>query len=284
MPNKSGLGYVDYVLFGDDGVPLAVIEAKKTGVDPRVGKNQAKLYADCLEKQYNFRPLIFYTNGFQYYMWDDTSYPEREVSGIFTKNDLDWLIYKKKNQKPLKSVYIRDEITNRVYQKMAIQAVCDTLQLGHRKSLLVMATGSGKTRVSISTVDVLANKGWVKNVLFLADRRELVKQAKKNFKAHMPNLCFRISSSIRLIFFHIKRIQSSNLNSITICKCLSHFIKKYIHNFSCFILLKSCFIFEPLDQFKFVQLKLLFKFKSSLQICITLSVIFSILLSKCYKS
>ena len=188
MPNKEKIGYADYVLFGDDGKPLAVIEAKKTSKDPRIGKQQAKLYADCLEKQYNKRPVIFYTNGFDYYLWDDDAYPERKVSGFYTKEELEWLHFKNRNRKPLHSPYIKDEITNRAYQKMAIQNVCDVLDKGHRKALLVMATGSGKTRTAISLVDVLINKGWVKNALFLADRTALVRQAKKNFKMHLPDL------------------------------------------------------------------------------------------------
>lgn len=188
MQNNSGIGYADYVLYGDDGRPLAVIEAKKTSIDPRVGKQQAKLYADCLEQEYDVRPIIFYTNGFEYYLWDDINYPERQVSGIYTKSELEWLIYKRINKKSLKSPYIKDEITNRPYQKMAVQAVCDALEKGHRKALLVMATGSGKTRTAISIVDVLYHKGWVKNVLFLADRTALVKQAKKNFKNLLPEL------------------------------------------------------------------------------------------------
>ncbi len=188
MPNKEGIGFVDYVLYGDDGKPLAVVEAKKTSVDPRVGKQQAKLYADCLEAEWKFRPIIFYTNGFDYYLWDDATYPERHVSGIFTKKELEWTVHKRRNKKTLGSPYIKDEITNRHYQKMAIQAVCDTLDKGHRKALLVMATGSGKTRTAISMVDVLVNKGWCKNVLFLADRTALVKQAKKNFKNLLPEL------------------------------------------------------------------------------------------------
>lgn len=188
MPNSKGVGFVDYVLYGNDGKPLAVVEAKKTSVDPRVGKQQAKLYADCLEVEFGFRPIIFYTNGFEYHLWDDASYPARKVSGIFALEELEWLVYKRKNKKSLDSVYIRDDISNRPYQKMAIQAVCDTLQKGHRKALLVMATGSGKTRTAISAVDVLINKGWVKNILFLADRIALVRQAKKNFKNLLPEL------------------------------------------------------------------------------------------------
>lgn len=188
MPNQAGIGYVDYVLFGDNGKPLAVIEAKKTSVNPRVGQIQAQRYTDCLENQYNVRPVIFYTNGFEYYLWDDKSYPERMVSGLYTKEELEWLHFKRDNKSSLKDPIINDEITNRHYQKMAITAVCDTLQKGNRKALLVMATGSGKTRTAISAVDVLIKRGWVKNILFLADRTALVKQAKKNFKALLPEL------------------------------------------------------------------------------------------------
>lgn len=188
MPNNQEKGYVDYVLYGDDGKALAIIEAKRTSKDSRIGKQQAKLYADCIEKETGFRPIIFYTNGYDYYLWDDKSYPERRVSGIYTKDELEWLTYKRTNKSSLHAVNIKDEITNRIYQKMAIQAVCDTFQKGNRKALLVMATGSGKTRTAISLVDVLQTKGWVKNVLFLADRTALVRQAKKNFKNLLPNL------------------------------------------------------------------------------------------------
>lgn len=188
MPNQAELGFVDYVLFGDNGKPLAVIEAKKTSVNPRVGQIQAQRYADCLEKQYKVRPAIFYTNGFEYYLWEDTSYPERLVSGLYTKEELEWLHFKRNNQASLKDPIINDAITNRYYQKMAITALCDTLEKGNRKALLVMATGSGKTRTAISAVDVLIRRGWVKNILFLADRTALVKQAKKNFKSLLPEL------------------------------------------------------------------------------------------------
>ncbi|MBN2657183.1 MAG: DEAD/DEAH box helicase family protein [Spirochaetales bacterium] len=188
MPNSSGTGFVDYVLYGDDGKPLALIEAKRTSIDPRQGKDQAKLYADCLEQKYNHRPIIFYTNGFEYYIWDDLIYPERRVSGIYTKADLEWTTYKRTNKKSLNTVEINDDITNRTYQKLAIQAVCDTFEKRHRKALLVMATGSGKTRTAISLVDVLLKKGWIKNILFLADRITLVKQAKNNFSNLLPDL------------------------------------------------------------------------------------------------
>lgn len=188
MPNQAGFGYIDYVLFGDRGKPLAIIEAKKTSINPRMGQIQAQRYADCLEKQYNFRPVIFYTNAFEYFLWDDLGYPERIVSGIYTKDELEWLHYKRNNKLPLKNLTINDEISNRHYQKMAITAVCDTFEKGNRKALLVMATGSGKTRTAISIVDVLVKRSWVKNILFLADRKALVKQAKRNFKTLLPEL------------------------------------------------------------------------------------------------
>lgn len=188
MPNQAKTGFVDYVLYADNGKPLAVIEAKKTSVNPRMGQIQAQRYADCLEKQYKVRPIIFYTNGFEYYLWEDRSYPERLVSGVYTKEELEWLHFKRQNKLHLKNPDINDDITNRHYQKMAIKAVCDTLEKGSRKALLVMATGSGKTRTAISIVDVMIKRGWAKNILFLADRTALVKQAKKNFKALLPEL------------------------------------------------------------------------------------------------
>lgn len=188
MPNQSGKGFIDYVLFGDDAKPLAVVEAKKTSIDPKMGRVQAERYADCLEKQFGVRPVIFYTNGFDYYLWDDQNYPERIVSGLYTKEELLWMIYKREHKQSLKNPQIKDEITNRHYQKMAINSVSDALNRGNRKTLLVMATGSGKTRTAISIVDVLINRGWIKNALFLADRKALVKQAKKSFKNMLPQL------------------------------------------------------------------------------------------------
>ena len=186
----SGKGKADYVLYGDNGVPLAVIEAKKLDIDPLIGKNQAKEYADALEKKYDVRPIIFFTNGLDYYIWDDLNYPERQVSSIYSKKDLEKLIFRRGNKKPLKNVStdIKDEITNRVYQKEAVVRVTEALEKGYRKMLLVMATGSGKTRTAASIVDILTRYNWVKNILFLADRTALVKQAKNSFKEYLPNL------------------------------------------------------------------------------------------------
>lgn len=186
MPNAHNLGFADYVLFGSNGIPLAVIEAKKTSVSPSKGKHQAELYADCLEAQYGVRPVIYYTNGFQTYIIDGLGYPSRRLYGFHTENDLERLV-QKRGRRDITDYSINDDITDRYYQKMAVKAVCEHYNGKHRKGLLVMATGTGKTRVAISLVDVLKRNDWVKNVLFLADRTSLVKQAHKSFVKLLPN-------------------------------------------------------------------------------------------------
>ena len=188
MPTSSGSGFVDYVLYGNNGKPLAVVEAKKSSVDPKVGQQQAKLYADCLECRYNQRPIIFFTNGYETYLWDDVNHPERKVSGIFTKEELQLMVDRRHMMTPVVSSDINDEISSRPYQKEAILRVCESIDKKQRKMLLVMATGTGKTRTAISIVDVLAKHNYVKNILFLADRKALVKQAKNNFSQLLPNL------------------------------------------------------------------------------------------------
>lgn len=168
MPNNEGTGYVDYVLFGENGLPLAVVEAKKTSVDARVGQNQAKLYADCIEAEHHQRPIIYYTNGYEIYMWDDKEYAPRRVSGFYTQDELQLLIDRRKNKQSLLHVYIDPNIAGREYQLEAIKSVCETFEEGHRKALLVMATGTGKTRTAISIAKVLTEQNWAKNILFLA--------------------------------------------------------------------------------------------------------------------
>ena len=186
MPNAHGVGYVDYVLFGGNGKPLAVVEAKRASVSPIKGKHQAELYADCLEKQYGVRPVIYYTNGFSTYIIDGLGYPPRRLYSFHTASDLELMI-QQRSRKDISDFSVKEHITDRAYQKMAIKAVCEHLNKKHRKALLVMATGTGKTRVSISLVDVLMRNGWVKNVLFLADRTSLVGQAHKNFVKLLPS-------------------------------------------------------------------------------------------------
>lgn len=182
------MGYVDYVLFGKDGLPLAVVEAKRAGKDPNSGRKQAVLYADCLERKFGRRPMMFTTNGFDTYFWDDQSAPQRKVSGIFSKEDLQKLMNRREERQELMEISIDDKITDRYYQKEAIRAVCGQIQQGFRKHLLVMATGTGKTRTASSLVDVLSRGKWVTNILFLADRTALVKQAKDDFKNYLPDM------------------------------------------------------------------------------------------------
>jgi len=188
MPNPEGKGYADYVLYGRDGLPQAVIEAKRTSKDPKTGTQQAKLYADCLERMTGQRPIMFTTNGFETYFWDDVTSPQRKVSGIFSKADLEKLMNRRRERLPLNEIPIDDKITDRYYQKEAIRAVCESIESGHRKALLVMATGTGKTRTASSLTDVLSRGGYVTNTLFLADRRALVGQAKDEFKKHLPDM------------------------------------------------------------------------------------------------
>ena len=186
MPSDSGVGFVDYVLWGQDGKPLALVEAKRTKVNPQTGKRQAELYADCLEAEFGRRPLIFYTNGFEHWFWDDANYPARKVSGFLKHDALQTIIQRRQTQKPLASIAVNPDISDRYYAERAIRRVCESFETDkQRKALLVMATGSGKTRMAIALSDVLMRGGWVKRVLFLADRTSLVKQATDAFKEHL---------------------------------------------------------------------------------------------------
>ena len=188
MPNVPGEGFVDYVLRGDDGKPLALVEAKRTRKDPRIGQQQAKLYADCLEKQYGQRPIIFYTNGYDHWIWDDTRHPPRPIQGFLKKDELALMIQRRSTRKALAPEDIDRVIVERFYQHRAIRRVAEAFERDkQRKALLVMATGAGKTRTVIALADLLMRANWVKRVLFLADRNALVKQAANAFKAHLPN-------------------------------------------------------------------------------------------------
>jgi len=194
MPNKPGIGYADYVLWGDDGKPLAVVEAKKTTADPQVGQQQAKLYADCLEQMHGQRPIIFTSNGYATWMWDDTAYPPRRVAGFYKKDELARLILRRTQRQALDVAEVKDAIVERYYQKRAIGSIARQFTEVQRKALLAMATGTGKTRTAIALVDVLQRAGWVKRALFLADRVSLVNQACNAFKAHLPE-----SSPVNLV-------------------------------------------------------------------------------------
>lgn len=195
--NPNGKGFVDYVLWDDNGMPLAVIEAKRTTKDIEVGKHQAFSYANCLEKMYQQRPIIFYTNGYETKIWEDTLYSTpRRVHGFYTKDELKWLIQKRKTIKDLRKATVNKDIAGRAFQMEAIRRISESFVADRennicgnkRRALLVMATGSGKTRTAAALVDVLFKNNWVKRVLFLADRNALVTQAKKNFSEYCPEL------------------------------------------------------------------------------------------------
>ncbi len=184
----SGRGFVDYMLWGDDGRPLGIVEAKRKSRDPREGLQQAKLYADCLERQYGQRPVIFYSNGYDHWIWDDTQYPPRRVQGFYKKDELELLIQRRSTRRKLAEATINSDIVERHYQTRGIRRIAESFEHDHdRKALLVMATGAGKTRTVIALSDLLMRCNWAKRVLFLADRVALVNQAVNAFKRHLPD-------------------------------------------------------------------------------------------------
>lgn len=193
MPTTSGKGYADYVLFSRGGKPLAVIEAKATCRAITEGRHQATLYADCLEKRYGVRPVIYYTNGFTTKVIDGMGYPDRDVISFHSMDDLERLI-QKRGRAEIKDVTIKEEITDRPYQQTAIKRIVEWFNAKHRRGLLVLATGTGKTRVSISLCDILMRNDWVKTVLFLADRTALVGQAHSAYEALLPSVSMSVLS------------------------------------------------------------------------------------------
>lgn len=187
MPNQTGKGFVDYVLWGDDGKPLGIVEAKRVLRDAREGQRQAELYADALEHKYNQRPVIFYSNGYEHWIWDDQRYPPRAIQGFLKKDELELIIQRRSTLKPLMRENINQAIVERYYQTRAIRRITEAFEKDKlRKALLVMATGSGKTRTIIALSDLLMRANWAKRILFLADRVALVNQAVGSFKQFLP--------------------------------------------------------------------------------------------------
>ncbi len=187
MPNPTGEGFADYVLWGADGKPLAVVEAKATRHDPAKGRQQAKLYADCLEQMHGQRPVTFYTNGYEHWIWDDTAHPPREVAGFYRRDELELLVQRRTTRRRLADAPVNGEIVGRYYQTRAIRRIAEAFEEeNRRKALVVMATGAGKTRTVIALCDLLMRCNWAKRILFLADRTALVRQAVNAFKTHLP--------------------------------------------------------------------------------------------------
>ena len=189
QPTQTGIGYADYVLFDDNGLPLGVVEAKKTSVDASAGKTQAKLYADDLERRYKQRPVIFYTNGFDLWIWDDAKGEiPRKIYGYYSKDSLRYCIQKTRDRMKLSDLGPKPEIIDRMFQIEAVTRVTEKFETHRRrKALIVLATGTGKTRVAMALCEMLFRAGWAQRVLFLCDRRELRKQAKDAFMEFLPD-------------------------------------------------------------------------------------------------
>jgi type I restriction enzyme, R subunit len=179
--------FADYVLLGSDGKPLAVVEAKRSSRDELAGKRQAADYADAIKAKFGHTPFIFLTNGKEIQFWDRDRYPSRKIAGFYTRDDLERLRHQQRHAQPLKEVTITANIAGRIYQNEAIRRVTEGIDAAKRRFLLVMATGTGKTRTTIALVDTLLRSKRVQRVLFLADRRELVRQAMSEFKSYLPN-------------------------------------------------------------------------------------------------
>ena len=180
--------FSDYVLLGKDGKALAVIEAKKTSKDAELGREQAKQYCLNIQNESGGElPFCFYTNGYDIFFWDLGNYPPKKVIGFPKRDDLERYLYIRKNRKPLATELINTEIAGRDYQIQAIRSVMEGIERKRQMFLLVMATGTGKTRTCIALVDALMRSGWAERVLFLVDRIALRNQALEAFKEHLPN-------------------------------------------------------------------------------------------------
>ncbi|MCR5743295.1 MAG: DEAD/DEAH box helicase family protein [Lachnospiraceae bacterium] len=192
MPNPQGFGFCDYVLYGADGKPLAIVEAKKTSVDANKGKHQVELYGECMKQIWGYVPVLYYTNGYSIHVMDGL-YPDREVYAFHTMKELDDML-QRRSRGDITNFKVNDDISGRPYQKMAITNLCEHFNGKHRRGLIVMATGTGKTRVAVSLVDVLTKNNWITRVLFLADRTSLVAQAKNAFKKLLPDMSYCVLS------------------------------------------------------------------------------------------
>lgn len=187
MPNSEGVGYVDYVLYGDDLRPLAIIEAKRTSKSPTEGHHQSKLYAECLAHEFGYEPCRYCSNGFKTEIFDMLGYPCREVFAFHSKKDLQTM-FENRNRALITDLHVNEEIAGRYYQVAGIKASCEEFNKRRRHALIVLATGTGKTRLAIGLTELLQRNNWIQHVLFLADRRSLVRQAARNFTKLLPHV------------------------------------------------------------------------------------------------
>jgi type I restriction enzyme R subunit len=187
QPTDSGKGFADYVLIDGNGKPLAVIEAKKTSKNSEIGRTQAKLYADGLETEHGQRPVIFYTNGYDLWIWNDAAGESpRKIYGFHSKDSIQYLRFQLTAREPRAKVAPAPGIIDRLYQHEAVKKVVERFAEKKRKALVVQATGTGKTRVAVALCDALIRAKWARRILFLCDRRELRKQANNVFKESLP--------------------------------------------------------------------------------------------------
>lgn len=210
-------GITDYCFYRTNGEVLAVIEAKKTSRDARVGKEQVYRYVTEIEKNQSFRPFAIMANGEDIFFWDSDQYPDRQVAGFFTREDLERLLHLKQNKIPLSEIKINDKIVNRSYQTEAIRRIGESIeQRKKRKALLVMATGTGKTRTIMALIDVFLRARQAQKILFLADRDSLVDQALTDgFKVYLPN-----EARTRIRSYNIDktaRVYVSTLQTLEVC-------------------------------------------------------------------
>jgi len=219
-------GISDYVLYRPNGEIIAVVEAKRTSIDPRLAEAQTQFYVTEIEKQQGqgFRPFAFMTNGYDIYFWDVARANKRLVSGFFSPTDLENLLYLRQNRTPLTTASINTDITDRAYQQEAIRRVCEAFEGGKRKALLVMATGTGKTRVAMSLVDIFLRTNQARRILFVADRDALVKQAEtEGFHDHIPD------EPLTRIYTH--KIDKTNRLYVVTLQTLSRCFQRFTSGF-----------------------------------------------------
>ncbi len=212
-PNRE---FADYLLRGRDRKPLAIIEAKRTRINPRSGQVQAAGYADNIKDEFGIDPFIFLANGEDIWFWDRVNYPPRIVQGFFERDDLERLLQHRRNRRPLSTIRIKPEIADRDYQIEAVRRVFVGLENGHRKFLLVMATGTGKTRTVMALIDALIRARRINTVLFLTDRKMLRDQAygQRGFQGFFTEASGKIKSGN---FDKTKRLYAATIQTMMEC-------------------------------------------------------------------